>query len=738
MKHSRSLRSSLARATLLKMGACLAVVIALATLFSYFHMLNTLRDQKLVQLAQYVSERGQREQVLFLLAEDNHAVLRKALEKRLLASRQEDPRARFDSLFVRLPDGTVRDRPEGFDGTSMPCLFVPLGVSLDDGLRRRILAAYDVLLQYGPAFHTRFTDTFITLTEGAHLSYWPDDPTYCQDAGATDSLLTQEFFPPSLPENNPRRRTLWSGVYLEPISRTWITTVSTPVDLEGRHVATLGHDVILEELIDRTLNEHLAGAYNMLVRDDGQLIAHPDLKPRQAEGPYTLPGSTARPEAGASPFDPKQEALLRDIFEQVKQHTSGTLVRELPEHGQYIGLARMQGPGWNFITVLPASVVTQPAILAARYILVLGVLSLLVALAILYWVLKTVTRPLLGLARASHRVAAGDFDVELDTSRQDELGQTASAFQHMVGEVQRREEALRQANEGLEQRGRELKEVHQQLVLSARQAGMAEVATNVLHNVGNVLNNVYTSARLARERVGGLRLESLGRLADMLDEHQADLARYLTQDERGRHVRPFLRKLGQNLTAEREEILALLDELGQYTEHIGDIVKLQQNHARMPQLREPIQLSELVEDALRLNAAGPGRHGVKVERQLTPLPPVLADKHKVLMILLNLISNAEHALEAASVEERCLTVKVEPVASERIRIEVSDNGVGIASELLTRIFQYGFTTRAESHGVGLHWCALAAQEMGGSLRAHSEGPGRGATFTLELPYQLPS
>jgi signal transduction histidine kinase len=724
MKHSRSLRSSLARATLLKMGACIAVVIALVTLFSYLHMLNTLRQQKHMQLAQYVSERGQREQVLFLLAEDNHAVLRKALEKRLRASRQEGPRARFDSLFVGLPDGTVRTRLEGYDGTSMPCLFVPRGVSLDDELRRRILAAYDVLNQYGPAFHTRFTDTFITLTEGAHLSYWPDNPTYCQDAGATESLLTQEFFPPSRPESNPRRRTLWSGVYLEPISKLWMTTVSTPVDLEGHHVATLGHDVILEELIDRTLTEHLAGAYNMLVRDDGQLIAHPSLKPRQVQG-----------EAGASPFDPKQEALLRDIFAQVKQHTSGTLVRELPEHGQYIAVARMRGPGWNFITVLPASVVSQPAVLGARFILVLGVLSLLVELAILSWVLKTVTRPLLSLAGASHRVAAGDFNVKLDTSRQDELGQTASAFQHMVGEVQRREEALRQANEGLEQRGRELKEVHQKLVLAARQAGMAEVATNVLHNVGNVLNNVYTSSQLARERVGALRLENLGRLADMLDEHQAELARYLTQDERGRHVLPFLRKLGENLTAEREDIVALLDEVGRYTEHIGDIVKLQQNHARLPKLREPVQLSELVEDALRINAAGPGRQGVKVERRLTPLPPVLADKHKVLMILLNLISNAEHALAGASVEERCLTVKVDPVASERIRIEVSDNGVGIAPELLTRIFQYGFTTRAESHGMGLHWCALAAQEMGGSLTAHSEGPGRGATFTLELPYQ---
>jgi signal transduction histidine kinase len=736
MKHSRSPRSSLARATLLKMGSRTAVVIALATLFSYFHMLSTLRQQGLVQLAQYVSERSQREQILFLLAEDNHDVLKSAMVKKLLASRQEDPRARFDSLFVRLPDGTVRNRLERFDGTSMSCLFVPVGVPLDDELRRRILAAHDVLVQYGPAFHTRFTDTFITLPEGAHLSYWPENATYCQDAGPTDSILTQEFFPLTRPENDPQRGTIWSGIYLEPISRTWMATVATPMDLEGRHIATIGHDVVLEELISRTLNENLPGAYNMLVRDDGQLIAHPQLKMSQARAPYNILSATARTEEGPSPFDSKQEeGVLRAVFEQVRNRPADAPVQELPEHGHYIATARLRGPGWNFITVLPGDRVSQPAFLAARRILVLGVLALLVDLGLLYWVLKKLTRPLLGLAEASRRVAAGDFQVELDTSRQDELGEMASAFEHMATEVQRREEELRRANEGLEQRGRELKEAHEKLVVAARHAGMAEVATNVLHNVGNVLTSVYTSAQVAKERMSGLRVESLNRLADMLDAHDADLARFLTEDEQGRHVKPFLRKLGENLTKERQGILALLDDVGRYTEHIGDIVKLQQNYARLPRMHEPLQLSELVEDALRINATVLGRRQVKVERRMAPLPPVLADKHKVLMILINLISNALHALEAASVQERCLTLTVGEASPERIRIEVSDNGVGIAPELLTRIFRYGFTTRTEGHGFGLHSCSLAAQEMGGSLTAHSEGPGRGATFTLELPYR---
>jgi signal transduction histidine kinase len=124
---------------------------------------------------------------------------------------------------------------------------------------------------------------------------------------------------------------------------------------------------------------------------------------------------------------------------------------------------------------------------------------------------------------------------------------------------------------------------------------------------------------------------------------------------------------------------------------------------------------------------------VKVVRQLADLPPLLTDKHKTLMILVNLVSNAKYAMDGVPPAERILTVKLERNATGQVRIEVHDNGMGIAPEMLTRIFQYGFTTREEGHGFGLHSSALAAQEMGGALTVHSDGPGRGATFTLELP-----
>jgi C4-dicarboxylate-specific signal transduction histidine kinase len=142
-----------------------------------------------------------------------------------------------------------------------------------------------------------------------------------------------------------------------------------------------------------------------------------------------------------------------------------------------------------------------------------------------------------------------------------------------------------------------------------------------------------------------------------------------------------------------------------------------------------------VDDALRINAAALTRHHVREVRQLPFLSPTMTDKHKVLMILVNLISNAKYAMDDTPAERRILTVKLDVPVPDRVRIEVQDNGMGISQELLTRIFQYGFTTRKEGHGFGLHSSAVAAQELGGSLHVHSDGPGKGATFTLELPYQ---
>ncbi|HLM48868.1 MAG TPA: histidine kinase, partial [Myxococcaceae bacterium] len=317
MQPSTPARAPLARSALIHMGVRIAVIIALSTLLSYLHMYSTLRTGAVAQLEQHVSERSQREQAIFLLAHDNHGVLKQALEERIRALTPEEVSARFDELFVRLPDGTIRNRPERFDGTRMVGVFVPQGVPVDADLRRRILAAYDVLLQFGPSFRTRFATSFITLPEGPNIAYWPDRPTYAQDAAPTESIIAQDFFPLTLPEHNPQRATAWSGVYLESVSGKSMTTVSTPLDMDGRHVASVSHDVLLDELVTRTRGDHLPEAYNLIFREDGGLIVQPEQK-----------------EAEAS-------SHVRDIIERVKSRGAEKGALELPEYGEYVAVTRL-------------------------------------------------------------------------------------------------------------------------------------------------------------------------------------------------------------------------------------------------------------------------------------------------------------------------------------------------------------------------------------------------------------
>ncbi len=278
-----------------------------------------------------------------------------------------------------------------------------------------------------------------------------------------------------------------------------------------------------------------------------------------------------------------------------------------------------------------------------------------------------------------------------------------------------------------------LAEAHRELVSASRRAGMAEIATNVLHNVGNVLNSVNTSAGLIAESVRSSTVSGVTRLANLLAGHAYDLTGYLSQPGRADQVIRYLQSLGSQLAAERTTIEAETQDLQRNVEHIKEIVAMQQSYARTLGVVEFQAVAELVEDALRMQAATLAKQGVKVVRQYEDLPPVALDRHKVLQILINLIRNAQQALLDATVAEPALTLQIRRVGEDRLKVVVTDTGVGIEPGNLTRIFSHGFTTRAGGHGYGLHSGWLAAREMNGSLSVQSEGLGRGATFTLELP-----
>jgi signal transduction histidine kinase len=278
--------------------------------------------------------------------------------------------------------------------------------------------------------------------------------------------------------------------------------------------------------------------------------------------------------------------------------------------------------------------------------------------------------------------------------------------------------------------------VSQELIATARRAGMAEIATGVLHNVGNVLNSVNVSTDLAMRKLHDSEVSTLLKVADLLQLHQSDLATFLTTDARGKQVPSFVTELAQCLSLQQKNLIDEMQTVVSGLDHIKEIVSAQQQHAKSGALRQKISPAELFEKAMAMDIGSSAEADIKLLSEFHEISPIPLEKHKVLQILINLINNAKKAVKATSGRERrivLITRRLDSGGKPTIRFEVADNGAGIRTEDLTKIFAHGFTTREDGHGFGLHSAANAAREMGGSLSVTSEGIDKGATFTLDLP-----
>jgi signal transduction histidine kinase len=280
------------------------------------------------------------------------------------------------------------------------------------------------------------------------------------------------------------------------------------------------------------------------------------------------------------------------------------------------------------------------------------------------------------------------------------------------------------------------RKLQQQLRDASRQAGMAEIATNVLHNVGNVLNNVNISASLVVDKIKNTKAAGLGKVAALLQEHLTDLGAFVTADPRGKHLPVYLTQLSEQLALDQHLTLQELESLRKNIDHIKEIVTMQQSYSKLVGLPEKLVVTTLADDALRMNVGAFTRHGVSLKCDFEDVPEIVVEKHKVLQILVNLLRNAKYACEASGRKDKQVVMRIANRA-DGVRIAVSDNGIGIQPEHMTQIFNHGFTTKKDGHGFGLHSGALAAREMGGGLRVESAGRGHGATFTLDLPLKSP-
>jgi signal transduction histidine kinase len=352
----------------------------------------------------------------------------------------------------------------------------------------------------------------------------------------------------------------------------------------------------------------------------------------------------------------------------------------------------------------------------------------LVALAYSVAFSRAFVSPIRHMMAFSRKVASGELAERLAIDADGELHELADHLNAMTADLEARENERRAAAERADALRREI-------VTMSRVAGMAEVATGVLHNVGNVLNSVNVSVSVVGEHLRSSKVMSLGKAVEMFESHPGGLGAFLATD-RGKLLPNYLSAVTKHLLEENSQVQRELASVVGNVDHIKTIVMTQQRYAQPSGVDEVLDVAALVEDALKIGESSFARHGIELVRDIAPeLPHIVSDRHKVLQILINLISNARHALKMSDGMLR-LTVRAQRTEAG-ITIEVIDTGVGIAAENLLRIFQHGFTTKKDGHGFGLHSSANAAREIGGTLVGTSDGPGRGATFRLELPLRRP-
>ena len=681
-------KQSLTFNTLVNMALRVALVVLAISGISYWHLMSQLADDTQAKLLGYITERGQREEAIFVLAEDDHALLRDDFLKQFSADSQIDWQKRFNLHFFKWSDGTVRNLPEGtrledFDTERYPTSFVGRGVELDADFQKRLALSYELVERYGAGWRDRFLDTYISFPEGAISVLWPG-AAWGIDARTNLDIPSEEWAYLGDRTHNPERKTLWTGVIADPVTHDWAVSVETPIDdARGRHLGTIGHDIILTDLLERSLDDHLDGTYNLLVRSDGQLIAVPYLMERiQAEG-----GKLNVRTAG--------DRHLQRVFAFAQQISQPSSVVYNRTDREYLAIARLQGPDWYLITVYPESLLQEQALSATWFLLFLGLASLVLEVLFLFMVLRRqVATPLKDLLSATQQVTTGNFEVVLDTQRQDELGQLATAFTQMTRQLQ-------DAFTTLEQRVEERTAQLQAAKLTADRANQAksDFLANMSHELRTPLNGILGYAQI----LSG--------------------SRELSEEERGGiHV---IHQCGSHLLTLINDVLDLSKIEACKLDLAPDILHLPSF------LQGVVEICRIRAEQKELNFF------------YTPDPDlpeaVGVDEKRLRQVLINLLGNAIKFTDKGGVTlsvkgEHSTTDNQQPIT--KIRFHVEDTGVGMSPEQLEKIFQpfeqVGKSRhKTEGTGLGLAISQRIVKLMGSQIQVHSR-LGEGSTFSLEL------
>jgi PAS domain S-box-containing protein len=505
-------RRSLTGRTLLFTAAAVGLVIAAATGLTYRFVFEGVEARGVHYLNQYVSERARREEQNFLRIRDSLNIARQAFLERWRAPDPPGYLDRFDRLFVKDPDGAIRSRREFGDNFTYPTLWIHKDRRVDDDFKRRVLVLYDTTALFLPIWIHSLGSLYALTPDTANIGFETALPTWVYDAPADFDQDAMDYVVLLNQTNNPTREMKWLAPgYTDPNTGQYFVTLALPVDVDGRHLATFGHDMIVQDLFAKTVQADVAGLTHMVLREDGRVIAHPDLMRDivARQGLYTIEDSG----------NPAFISLCRAIFAAKGREISGF---DRPSNSYYAA-TRLEEAGWIFASTMPRGVLTAQAFESTRWVLWSGLFSLGLELALLAIVLqRQIARPMRTMLAATRRIAVGEAYEPLAEDRADELGELASGFNEMGRRVQERDEALRQEKASLERRVErrtaELRESAERLRQSEARFRTAFHASPAIQCLLRAADGMLVDVNQAFTRVSGYAAaEVLGRTAAELD-----------------------------------------------------------------------------------------------------------------------------------------------------------------------------------------------------------------------------
>ncbi|NJO15919.1 MAG: HAMP domain-containing protein [Thioploca sp.] len=681
---------SLTRHTLFKIGIWIAVVIIFTNIITYLKVSTKIETQIFAQLKSYIAERGRGENNIFELALDNQELLKEVLLEQLQSPPDMNYQAIFDSHFTRYPDGVIRNRAEDFDGEKNSCVYIHPTLPLSNELKQLVVTFYQLTNQYGQAWLKRFDNTYIFTTDNIFTRFSPNYPAWCEEAKPDFDVKQKEFYQLAEPQNNPHRETIWTGVYYDSEASQWFVSIITPVEIDGHNIAYIGNNIDLNELLERTLRQRLENSYNMIIAADGRLIVHPRWVYKMIE------------RGGHFNIRTDGDMQLKHMFDLISAVETEDVVED-KENYQYLGVTKMETTGWYFVVVFPKVFFAQIAWETAQLILILGSLSLLIVLSILYVIMhRQIAKPLTELLVATRRLGNHDFDMHFDFKRKDELGRLAESFQTMAMILGAREQQLLDYANDLEIYTLELTRAKE--AAEAANITKSQFIANVSHELRTPLNAIIGYSEMLQEDAVDFGEE--GFISDLQKIHTA-----------GRHL------------------LGLIND-------ILDISKIEAG--KMDIYTETFDVQSILDEVVITVQPLVTKSGNTLLIEYGDnLGEMHADLTKIRQSLLNLLSNASKFTEKGVITLSVRRHSLIPgdKRSDWFEFRITDTGIGMTDTQKRKLFQAftqadaSTTRKYGGTGLGLAITKRFTEMMGGNISVESE-LGRGSTFKIRLPAKI--